>query len=111
MLSSGKVIDEQVRTITLNEGDNKSSELYRLRKGWTLQMKLSSEFSWRKVRILSNVCINENDKFERNNYIELKWVYPSSGKYDDSNRYVFLLCNKPGAFHYYFTIDGTTLDS
>lgn len=108
MTTNVKIIDDQVRIIILNEGEDKSNELYRLKKDWTLQIKLSSEFSWRKVRIFTNACINENDLFERNKYIELKWVYPSLGKYDDSNRYVFLLCSKPGAFHYYFTIDGTT---
>jgi hypothetical protein len=108
MTTSQRPIDEQVRILTLNEGGDRSEELYQLKKGWTLQIKLSSELSWRKVRIFTNACLNESDQFERNNYKELKWVYPSSGKYDDSNRYVFLLCAKAGAFHYYFTIDGTT---
>src|ERR1700722_19347076 len=100
---------EEVRILILNEGEDQSEELYRLKKGWKLQIKLSSELSWRKVRIFTNSCINENDEFSRLTYHELKWVYPSFGKYDDSNRYVFILCSKPGAFHYYFTIDGTTL--
>ncbi|CAF4580137.1 unnamed protein product, partial [Rotaria sp. Silwood2] len=53
-------------------------------------------------------CLYEKDLFQRNNYQELKWIYPSSGKYDDSDRYVSILCCKSGSFHYYFTIDGTT---
>ncbi len=77
-------------------------------KGWILQIVLSSRLSWRKVRIFTNICLNEGDKFERKIYHELKWIYPSSGKYDDSNRYVFISCCKPGAFHYYFTINETT---
>jgi len=77
-------------------------------KGWILQIVLSSRLSWRKVRIFTNSCLNEEDQFERKIYHELKWIYPSSGKYDDSNRYVFISCCKPGAFHYYFTIDETT---
>jgi hypothetical protein len=108
MTTNNRPIDEQVRVIILNEGQDKSDELHRLKRGWILQIKLSPELSWRKVRIFTNACLNENDKFERNIYNELKWTYPSVGKYDDSNRYVYLSCSKSGAFHYYFTIDGTT---
>ena len=99
---------EQVRTLILTEGEDKSEELYRLKKGWTLQLKIAYNLSWRKVRIFTNACLNETDQFVRSNYRELKWVYPSSGKYDDSDRYVFLSCCKAGTFHYYFTIDGST---
>jgi hypothetical protein len=101
-------ISDEVRYIILNEGENKSNELYRLKKDWTLQIKLSPELSWRKVRIFTNGCINNSDQFDRLIYNELKWIYPSDGKNDDTDRYVIFLCSKPGAFHYYFTIDGTT---
>ncbi|CAF1417753.1 unnamed protein product, partial [Adineta ricciae] len=99
---------EQIRTLVLTEGEDKSEELYRLKKGWTLQLKIAYNLSWRKVRIFTNACLNEADPFVRSNYHELKWVYPSSGKYDDSDRYVFLSCCKAGTFHYYFTLDGST---
>jgi hypothetical protein len=108
MTTTTRLLDEQVRIFILNEGEDRSEELYRLKKGWTLQIKLSPDLSWRKVRIFSNVCLNEGDEFERNTYQELKWIYPSSGKYDGSNRYVFVSCCKSGAYHYFFTIDGTT---
>ncbi|CAF3327312.1 unnamed protein product [Rotaria sp. Silwood2] len=101
--------DEQIRVLILNEGEDKSEELFRLKKGWTLQIALSSHLSWREVRIFTNACLYEKDLFQRNNYQELKWIYPSSGKYDDSDRYVSILCCKSGSFHYYFTIDGTTI--
>ncbi|CAM4839817.1 unnamed protein product [Rotaria magnacalcarata] len=100
--------EEQIRILVLNEGEDKSEELYRLKKGWNLQIKISSCLSWRKVRLFTNSCLNEEDQFERTIYRELKWVYPSNGKYDDSDRYVNLSCFKSGSFHYYFTIDGTT---
>ncbi len=105
---SGPIINEEIRYIELYEGEDRSEELNRLKKNWTLQIKLTPEFSWRKIRIFTNSPLNENEEFNRLKYAELKWVYPSSGKYDDSNRYVFLKCFKPGSFHYYFTIDGTT---
>ncbi|CAF4425795.1 unnamed protein product, partial [Adineta steineri] len=49
-----------------------------------------------------------NDEFQRLNYKELKWICPSNGKCDDSNRYIYIQFKKSGTFHYYFTIDGTT---
>ena len=49
----------------------------------------------------------EEKPFQRDNYHELQWIYPSSSKYDDSNRHVFIKCCKSGTFNYYFTIDGT----
>ena len=61
-----------------------------------------------KFEYLQIFVFNENDEFSRSNYHELKWTYPSSAKYDDSNRYCLISCLKPGVFHYYFTIDGTT---
>jgi hypothetical protein len=103
-----KLFNEQIRILILNEGEDKSEDLYQLKKGWTLEIKLSSNLSWRKVRIFTNACLNEGDQFERETYHELKWVYPSTGKFDDSDRYTFLKCYKSGAFHYYFTINGAT---
>jgi hypothetical protein len=100
--------DQEIGSIELNEGEDKSDELNRLKKGCILEIKLNSELSWRKVRILTNAPLNEGEEFDRLKYNELKWIYPSHGKYDDSNRYVSLKCFKPGSFHYYFTIDGTT---
>ena len=77
-------------------------------KGWTLQIVLSARLSWRKVRIWTNIPLNETEQFDRSKYNELKWICPSSHKYDDSNRYALISCRKSGIFHYYFTIDGTT---
>ncbi|CAF1464414.1 unnamed protein product [Adineta steineri] len=100
--------DEQIRIIILNEGEDRSENIYRLKKGWILQIKLSYNLSWRKVRIFTNACLKSEDKFQRSNYHELKWIYPSMGKYDDSDRYVCIPSVKAGSFHYYFTIDGST---
>ncbi len=105
---SGSIIDEEIRYIELHQGEDRSEELNRLKKNWILQIKLNLEFSWRKIRIFTNSPFNENKEFNRLKYIELKWVYLSTGKYDDSNRHVFLKCFKPESFHYYFTIDRTT---
>lgn len=109
-MSLERTSEEEQRTcfIILKEGDDKTRELFRLKKGSILEIKISSSLSWRKVRLFTNATINENDIFQRNNYQELKWIYPSNGKYDDSDRYISILCLKPGSFHYYFTIDGTT---
>lgn len=77
-------------------------------KGWNLQLVLSARLSWRKVRLFTSIPLKENDQFDRSNYTELKWNYPSPHKYDDSNRYALISCCKSGIFHYYFTIDGST---
>ena len=66
------VIDEEIRQIILNEGEDRSTELYRLKKNWILQIKLSTEFSWRKVRIFTNYVNNEGDQFDRLKYTEAK---------------------------------------
>lgn len=100
--------DDEVRLLILNEGDDKSDELMRVKKGWTIQVKVSSVLSSRKVRLFSNVVLNEGDRFERKTYHESKWIYPSTNKYDDSDRYAVISCSQSGSFHYYFTIDGTT---
>ena len=76
-------------------------------KGYILQIVLSSRLSWRKVRVLPNIPVNENDPFGRSKYKELKWISLSSGKYDNSNRYTSLSCFKSGVFHCYSSTDGT----
>ena len=99
---------EEIRFLELNEGDDRRKELNRLKKDWILQIKVNPLFSWRKIRIFTNAPANEGEPFDRLKYNELQWVSPSSSKSDDSSRYVFLKCFKPGSFDYYFTIDGTT---
>ena len=101
-------VDDQVRLLVLNEGEDKSEELFRVKKGWTIQVKVSSALSSRKVRLFSNVVLNEGDRFERKTYHESKWIYPSTNKYDDSDRYTVVSCSQSGSYHYYFTIDGAT---
>ncbi|CAF1046004.1 unnamed protein product [Adineta steineri] len=101
--------NEQVRVLILNENGDKSKELFRLKKGWIVQIVLSSNLSCKNVRIFTNICLNENDEFQRLNYKELKWICPSNRKCDDSNRYIYIQFKKSGTFHYYFTIDGTTI--
>jgi glycogen debranching enzyme len=101
--------EEEVRVLILNENEHKTNELFRLKKGSIIQIVLSSRLSWKNVRILTNICLNENELFSRLNYHELEWISPSDGKYDDSNRYTLISCSKSGVFHYYFTIDGTII--
>lgn len=99
--------EEQIRYLILNENEDKSGELYRIKKGWIIQMKLNPLFSWRKIRIFTNIPLNANEEFDRLKYNELKWTYPSSSPHDDSDRYVFFKCFLSGTFHYYYTINGT----
>ena len=100
--------EEQIRYLILNEGEDQSGEFHRLKKDWIIQMKLNPLFSSKKIRIFTNFPLNVNEEFNRSTYSELKWTYPSSSKYDDSDRYVFFKCSTPGTFHFYFTIDGTS---
>ena len=111
---------EVVRVLILNENEHKNEELFRLKKGIskhgcfslknfsiegsTIQIVVSSRLAWRNVRVLTNIA----EEFSRSTYHELEWISPSAAKSDDSNRYAMIRCSKPGVFHYYFTIDGTT---
>ena len=124
---------DQVRVLTLCEGEDKTNDLFRLRKGlhktmiefqkrkrkdfifefikgFFIQFVLSSDLAWRNVRFFSNYSFNENNRFRRNHYQEFSWIYstPLQSKFDDSNRYILIHCQLSGTFHYYFTIDQTS---
>ncbi|CAF1491020.1 unnamed protein product, partial [Didymodactylos carnosus] len=98
----------QVRVLTLNENDHLSNVLYRLKRGWIVQIVLSSHIVSQKVKVFTNSPKGYSNPFQRNSFRELKWVYPSTIKYDDSNRYCSIECVKPGTFQYYFTTNGTS---
>jgi len=106
-MNSNSTDNDEVRVLILNEGEHKTDELYRLQKGWTLQIVLSARLSWRQVRIFTNCYFNSTDEFDRSTYNELNWISPSVNRNDDSNRYVLIRCLQSGTFDYYFTIDGS----
>ena len=100
--------EEEIRQLILHENEDRSGELYRLELNEIIQLKLSPSLAAKKVRVFTNAIVNESDSFDRSKYNELKWIYPSNGKYDDSDRYLSLKCVQPGSFHFYFTIDRST---
>ena len=71
-------------------------------------MKLNPHLTSKKVRIFTNAPFYETVQFDRLKYNEFKWIYHSSSRFNDSNRYVCVKCFKPGSFHCYFTLDRTT---
>ena len=126
-ISTSEQAKEQIRYLVLNEGDQRTKEIFRLRKGsslfphrllnislsvgWIFELRLSSRLSCRKVRLLSNVPLSGSSGFVRSHYEEVPWICPQSHRSDGWDRYVVLPTSRSGSFHYYFTIDGTTFVS
>ena len=98
---------ENIRYLILKENDHRSGEYHRVKKGSTIEFELSPLLSTNKVRLFTNCPTNENEKFQREKYFELNWIYPSKLKYDDSDRFAQIHCSTSGTFHYFFTIDRT----
>lgn len=91
----------------LNEIDVTRQRLFRLKKDSSIRFELSPLLSCKKVRLFSNLVRQENDRFERSNFVELKWSYEKHEKYDDSDRHSIVRCCRPGTFDFFFTTDGS----
>ncbi|UJR24125.1 hypothetical protein I4U23_027092 [Adineta vaga] len=95
---------DEIRVLILNENENKNEELFHLKKGYYLQIILSSSLTYKNIRFFTNYS---NDNFQRNKYEEFQWISSSNNSFDRANRYVLIHCLKSGSFRYYFTIDGS----
>jgi len=96
-----------IRYLILNENQDKTGEYHRVKKGVKIEFVLSPFLSTKKVRLFTNCPLKDQNEFNRENYSELSWIYPSTLKYDDTDRFAQIQCGKSGTFHYFFTIDRT----
>jgi len=95
----------QVRVLTLNHGDHLDNTLFRLQKGWVLQLRPGPTLLGKKVSIYTNHPEDLAEDFIRNRYRRLQWKSDSRNKGDDTALYVEICVIMAGSFHYYFTYD------
>ncbi|XP_049783705.1 glycogen debranching enzyme isoform X1 [Schistocerca cancellata] len=99
---------DQIRVLTLNDGEHQDSTLYRLQKGWRLQFRLGPTLFGRHVVIYCNHPDSIEEEFDRNQYRPLHWQCDSgtpSG--DDTSSYAEVCIRRAGSFHYYFIYEGS----
>ncbi|KAK8374371.1 hypothetical protein O3P69_011987 [Scylla paramamosain] len=95
----------QVRVLTLNHKDHLDSTLFRLQKGWILQLRPGPTLLGRQVSVFTNHPERPEDGFTRTKYRHLQWKSDSHNKGDDTALYVEVTLVMAGSFHYYFTYD------
>ncbi|EFN70541.1 Glycogen debranching enzyme [Camponotus floridanus] len=82
---------EQIRILTVNNGEHLDGILYRLKKGWKIEFRLGASLLGKKLDIFINHPLSSDKKFERHTYYQLQWVDESASIY----------LTLPGSFHYY----------
>lgn len=82
---------EQIRVLTLNNGEHLDGILYRLKKGWRVEFRLGASLLGRTVDLFINYPLGENKKFERHTYYLLEWI----------NETANICLSLAGSFHYY----------
>jgi len=97
---------EETRVQFLQENEFNEGKLYRLKVGWILRLKLSTNLIHENVKVFSNLPKDKEKEFNRNTFYEYEWQsLKNSLPHDDFNKYVSLECKHPGSFSYYFTIN------
>ncbi|XP_024943750.1 glycogen debranching enzyme [Cephus cinctus] len=86
---------DQVRVLTLNNGEHQDGTLYRVKKGFQIQFRLGPSLLGRTVDIFTNHPPN-GQTFERHTYYQLQWTNESAN----------LQLAAAGSFHYYITDTG-----
>ncbi|XP_011685016.1 PREDICTED: glycogen debranching enzyme isoform X2 [Wasmannia auropunctata] len=89
----GSTTDEQVRVLTVNNGEHLDGILYRLKKGWTVEFRLGASLLGKALDVFVNHPLSPDKKFERHTYYQLQWVDESAS----------IHLTLPGSFHYYVT--------
>ncbi|KAG0714453.1 Glycogen debranching enzyme [Chionoecetes opilio] len=74
----------QVRVLTLNHKDHLDSTLFRLQKGWVVQLRPGPTLLGRRVSVFTNQPQTPEDGFTRNKYRHLQWRSDSHNKGDDT---------------------------
>jgi len=96
----------QLRVLTLNEGECLEAVLFRLEKGWLLHFVLGPSLADKNVRLFTNHPQEAKLGSNRQRYRELSWQNITGRKsdvYDNFAEVPMVLC---GSFNYYFTADG-----
>ncbi|XP_070513892.1 glycogen debranching enzyme isoform X3 [Cardiocondyla obscurior] len=91
--SSRPVVDEQIRVLTVNNGEHLDGILYRLKKGWIVEFRLGASLLGKALDVFINHPLSNDKQFERHTYYQLQWV--------DESAIIHLTL--PGSFHYYVT--------
>ncbi|CAL4062039.1 unnamed protein product, partial [Meganyctiphanes norvegica] len=102
---SGQHPQPQVRVLTLNNGEHLDTKLFRLQKGWIIQLRPGPSLLGKKVNVYTNNPLEENNAFDRTSYHQLHWRSDTSNKGDDTALFVEITIVMAGSFHYYFTFD------
>ncbi|KMQ85599.1 glycogen debranching enzyme, partial [Lasius niger] len=84
---------EQIRILTVNNGEHLDGILYRLKKGWKVEFRLGASLLGKTLDVFINHPLSSDKKFERHTYYQLQWV--------DESASIHLIL--PGSFHYYVT--------
>lgn len=84
---------EQVRILTVNNGEHLDGILYRLKKGWKVEFRLGASLLGKRLDVFINHPLSNDKKFERHTYYQLQWV--------DESANIHLTLS--GSFHYYIT--------
>ncbi|XP_014469825.1 PREDICTED: glycogen debranching enzyme isoform X4 [Dinoponera quadriceps] len=84
---------EQIRVLTVNNGEHLDGILYKLKKGWKVEFRLGASLLGQTLDIFMNYPLLAEKKFERHTYYQLPWV--------DESATVHLTL--PGSYHYYVT--------
>jgi glycogen debranching enzyme len=93
---------KQIRVQQLEENNFHEGQLYQLKQGWILHLKLSNKLINRQYKVFSNLPpANKNQKFDRKTFYEYEFL--SQNQKDDFCKYVHIECHTPGAYRYYFT--------
>lgn len=96
-----------VRTLILNDREHLENCLYKLQKGWCLDLRLGPSLYGCKVTVFCNLP-EEGQAFQRHHYRKLSWLNLTT---DKTLQYCRLKLHAPGSFHYYFCCDDSDTKS
>ncbi|XP_075221320.1 glycogen debranching enzyme isoform X2 [Lycorma delicatula] len=99
--SSITMCEDTVKTLFLNDGEHQDGTVYRLKKGWTLDLRVGPTLFGRKITVYCNIPAGDA-QFFRNQYRALTW---EGAAHDDTARYCRVHLGNSGSFHYYFIYD------
>ena len=102
MAFHGSSDDTEVRVLKLHDNDHQDTTLYRLTKGFVLQLRLGPSLFGRIVSVYCNHPASADQEFCRDKYRLLPWQSDSKIM-DDTSIFVQIPIICAGSFRYYFT--------
>ncbi|KAK0167033.1 hypothetical protein PV327_004482 [Microctonus hyperodae] len=82
--------ENNVRVLTLNNGEHHDGIIYRVKKGWQIEFRLGPSLFGRSINIFTNHPLTDKE-FQRNEYYQIKWT----------NESAIIQLTNAGSFHYY----------